>query len=305
MALDLHFTMVSGLGGPVFGWGSFIQRLRMMWALRRSLGPVAPVRREVNDAAAMAQEIKALARRFAGDCIVGIAAIGPDAVLEGGNVPYAFAICIGIPMNRALMVEAPAPRAGTEVMRTYRRGAEAAVKLAERIRAMGWPAKAFGETKTTDLLHIPAALQAGLGQLGKHGSMISKEHGSNFRLTVVLTDLPMALDGSVDSGVEDFCASCQVCASACPPKAIFPEKQWVRGERKWYVDFDKCIPYFTLTHGCAICIEVCPWSEPGRGFKIAEKMLARRPKGTGARASASGQHDLAGAIETRHEGGRA
>ncbi len=28
---------------------------------------------------------------------------------------------------------------------------------------------------------------------------------------------------------------------------------------KWYVDFDKCIPYFTKTHGCTICIEVCPW----------------------------------------------
>ena len=284
MALDLHFTMVSGLGGPVFGWGSFIQRLRMMWALRRSLGPVAPVRREVNDAAAMAQEIKALARRFAGDCIVGIAAIGPDAVLEGGNVPYAFAICIGIPMNRALMVEAPAPRAGTEVMRTYRRGAEAAVKLAERIRAMGWPAKAFGETKTTDLLHIPAALQAGLGQLGKHGSMISRAFGSNFRLVAVATDLPLAADAPLDIGVEDLCAGCRRCTLDCPAGAISDKKQLVRGVEKWYVDFDKCAPYFAETAGCAICIEVCPWSEPGRGVKLSDMLLAKRGAKTAPRA---------------------
>jgi hypothetical protein len=46
--------------------------------------------------------------------------------------------------------------------------------------------------------------------------------------------------------------------------------------RKWYVDFDKCVPYFVKTLGCAICIEVCPWSEPGRGAGLSERMLGRR-----------------------------
>ncbi len=287
MALDLHFTMVSGLGGPLWGWGSFLQRLRMIWALRRALGPVAPVRREVRDPAAMAREIKALAQRLAGDCIVGIAEIGPDAVLEGGNVPYKHAICIGVPMNRSIMVEAPAPRAGTEVMRTYRRGAVAAVKLAEHIRAMGWPAKAFGETKTTDLLHIPVALKAGLGELGKHGSMISREFGSNFRLVAVATDLPLAVDAPVDIGVDDLCAGCQRCTLDCPAGAISDKKQLVRGVEKWYVDFDKCTPYFAETAGCAICIEVCPWSEPGRGFKLSEMLLAKRGAKARPRAAAA------------------
>jgi NAD-dependent dihydropyrimidine dehydrogenase PreA subunit len=276
MALDLHFTMVSGIGGPLFGWGSFVQRLRMIWALRRALGPVAPERKPVADPAAMAQEIKALARRLAGECIVGIAEIGPDAVLEGGTVPYKYAICIGVPMNRAIMVEAPAPRAGTEVMRVYRHGAKAAVALAERIRAMGWPAKAFGETKTTDLLHIPVALKAGIGQLGKHGSMISREFGSNFRLVAVATDLPLAADGPVDIGVEDLCAGCRRCTLDCPAGAISDKKLLVRGVEKWYVDFDKCAPYFAETAGCAICIEVCPWSETGRGFKLSDMLLAKR-----------------------------
>jgi epoxyqueuosine reductase QueG len=52
----------------------------------------------------------------------------------------------------------------------------------------------------------------------------------------------------------------------------------VRGESKWYVDFDKCIPYFVKTYGCAICIEVCPWSEPGRGEWLSAKLLAAREK---------------------------
>jgi epoxyqueuosine reductase len=276
MPLDLHFTMVSGLGGPLLGWGSFLQRLRMMWSLRRALGPVAPVRREVTDPRAMAEEIKGLVKSLAGDCIVGIAEIGADAVLEGGAVPYKYAICIGVPMNREIMVTAPSPRAGTEVMRTYRRGAKAAVRLAERIRAMGWPAKAFGETKTTDLLHIPVALRAGLGQLGKHGSMISREFGSNFRLVAVATDLPLATDAPVDIGVDDLCASCRRCTLDCPAGAIGDTKQLVRGVEKWYVDFDRCAPYFAETGGCAICIEACPWSEPERGFKLSDMLLAKR-----------------------------
>ena len=49
----------------------------------------------------------------------------------------------------------------------------------------------------------------------------------------------------------------------------------VRGVEKWYVDFDKCLPFFNQTRGCAICIAVCPWSRPGVGLNLAAK-LARR-----------------------------
>lgn len=39
---------------------------------------------------------------------------------------------------------------------------------------------------------IPHAHAAGLGELGKHGSLISPELGPNFRLGMVTTDLPLA-----------------------------------------------------------------------------------------------------------------
>jgi epoxyqueuosine reductase QueG len=106
--------------------------------------------------------------------------------------------------------------------------------------------------------------------------MISREHGSNFRLATVLTDLPLAADAPVDIGVDDVCAFCRRCVDDCPPRAIYEEKQVVRGQRKWYVDFDKCIPYFVKTYGCSICIEVCPWSEPGRGAPLSDRVLALR-----------------------------
>lgn len=47
-----------------------------------------------------------------------------------------------------------------------------------------------------------------------------------------------------------------------------------------YVDFERCVPYFAETGGCAICIEVCPWSEPGRGPAISQAALAKRSRET-------------------------
>ncbi|MFQ5426938.1 MAG: 4Fe-4S dicluster domain-containing protein, partial [Gaiellales bacterium] len=148
--------------------------------------------------------------------------------------------------------------------------------LSEEIRAMGWPARAYGNPNSTDLLQIPLAVRAGLGELGKHGSLITREHGSNVRLAAVVTDLPMTTDGPVDLAVDDLCQTCRRCVLDCPPAAILDEKQLVRGVEKWYVDFDRCVPYFVKTYGCAICIEVCPWSEPGRGPWLLEKLLRRR-----------------------------
>jgi epoxyqueuosine reductase QueG len=229
----------------------------------------------------MADEVKALARKL-GAPLVGIAQVTDDALYVGRNPGLRYAIVLGMPMDWGEMQHAPQARAAAEVMRTYRRIATVSIRLAERIRAMGWPARAYGNPNSTDILLIPLAVRAGLGELGKHGSMIGTEHGSNFRLAAVLTDLPLALDRPVDIGVDDLCSACRRCVDDCPPRAIFEEKQLVRGERKWYVDFDKCIPYFVKTCGCAICIEVCPWSEPGRGRRLSERLLTRRQSLTAA-----------------------
>jgi len=269
-ALDEFFSVINP-------WGVVRHLLANVWQLRRQDGPVARQRRNVGDREAMAAEIKDEALR-AGAALVGITRITEEDLYEGREVPYEYAICIGLDMNRAEMAHIPHERAAAEVMRAYREVSRVAIEVAATIRAMGWPAKAYGNPNATDILHIPLAIRAGLGQLGKHGSMISREHGSNFRLAAVLTDLPMTLDQPVDIAVDDLCIDCVRCVIDCPADAISNEKQLVRGEHKWYVDFDKCIPYFVKTYGCAICIEVCPWSEPGRGFDLTDLLLQRRAR---------------------------
>lgn len=258
-------------------WGVVRHIVANTWQLRKQDGPVAAEQRHVADRAAMSAEVKARARALGAE-LVGVTTVGPDAAYDGVEVPFERAVCLGLSMDREEMARVPHPAAAVEVMRAYREVSRIAIGLAEWIRGQGWPARAYGNPNSTEILHIPLAVKAGLGQLGKHGSMISREFGSNFRLAAVLTDLPLALDEPVDIGVDDLCLTCRRCELDCPPGAIFPTKQLVRGTRKWYVDFDKCIPYFVKTYGCAICIEVCPWSEPGRGPELSERLLRKRER---------------------------
>jgi len=236
--------------------------------------PIAPVRRE-DTPARWAARVKAFALAHEAD-LVGIARLDPLWLFEGAKVHGSNVIVLGVEMAHAELAKAPSVESPAEVARQYNRGTRAAKALANFVREQGYDAEGHGGPGAGPLQLVPAAIAAGFGQLGKHGSIINGRYGSSFRLAGVLTDLPLEPDAPVDIGAEDFCASCQVCSNACPPAAIADTKQWVRGAEKWYVDFDKCMPYFASTWGCGICIAVCPWSKPGTAPRLAEKMLKRR-----------------------------
>lgn len=165
-----------------------------------------------------------------------------------------------------------------EVLSTYLRSQRAAFKLASWIRAKGHQATGHGGPKGAPINTLHAAIRAGLGELGKHGSIINDELGSCLRFSYVLTDMPLIADGASEFGADDYCMRCQACTRACPPGAISDEKQLVRGVEKWYVDFDKCVPYFNENYGCAICLSICPWSRPGKAPSLIEKFQLRAAK---------------------------
>lgn len=214
--------------------------------------------------------------------LVGIAAMDPMYVYEGYDIADPWVIVIGVAMDYEELAQAPAsfenPTAGVVVAKAYNQAARASRALADYILGQGHNAKAWPGPYASALSMMPAAIEAGLGTLGKHGSLINETYGSSFRLSAVTTDMPLVADRPKDIGAEDFCLNCQVCTNACPPEAISNDKQMVRGVEKYYVDFDKCIPYFGETLGCGICIAVCPWSTPGTALKLSEKMLRRRER---------------------------
>lgn len=232
-----------------------------------------------------ASEWTTLVKQFALDNesdLVGVARLDPMWVYEGYQINEPWVIIVGVAMDYAELAEAPSsfenPRAAVVVAKEYNRAARACRELRNYILAQGYFARAYQGPYATSLNMIPAAIEAGLGELGKHGSMINREYGSSFRLSAITTDMPLIADKRDIFGADDFCTRCQACANACPPDAIHKGKQLVRGIRKWSVDFDKCIPYFGETLGCALCLAQCPWSRPGNSENLISKLQRRNAK---------------------------
>ncbi len=253
--------------------------------------PEKPATPETDTPEAWSRRVKECALASEGD-LVGIARVDPGWVFEGYEAPEPWIVVIGVAMDHEELAKAPAIPAAVETMTQYNRGTRAARAVANFIQGAGYHARPHGGPAAGPLTLIPAAIEAGLGELGKHGSMINRSYGSPLpppRAAPrpppgrrrggrggVLTALPLVADGRDVFGADDFCTLCRVCTDACPPDAISRDRQWVRGVERWYVDFDKCIPYFNDTQGCGICIAVCPWSRTGTAPKLAEKMTRRR-----------------------------
>jgi len=242
--------------------------------------PVAEIAEEpaAMSAGEWTELIKAAALELGADD-VGICAYREEWTYDDREPPQGrWIISLAFGQDYGAMARAPHEDAYIEVMRQYARAGGTAGHLANRIRERGYYAAAKTGPNTEDVMMIPAAIESGLGELGKHGSMIHRRLGANFRLSAVMTDAPLTADSPEEFGVDEFCSRCQVCTRECPPDAIAPEKQLVRGERKWYVDFDKCIPYFIESKTCGICLAVCPWSRPGVADNLIAKLARRRAR---------------------------
>jgi len=118
-------------------------------------------------------------------------------------------------------------------------------------------------------LAIPYAIQAGLGEYGKHGLVITPEFGSSVRFGKIFTDMPLTPDKPVRFGVQEMCQICKACSKACPSKAI-PDtepspvtfnRSNVSGITKWTIDGEACFSYWAkINTDCAVCIRVCPFT---------------------------------------------
>jgi epoxyqueuosine reductase QueG len=163
----------------------------------------------------------------------------------------------------------------------YARGTRSSYALANWIRSQGFNAHPYPGPSAGALVLIPAAIASGLGELGKHDSLISRKFGSGVRLAGVTTDMPLVPTAPDHFGADEFCSTCQVCTNACPPGAISEQKQLVRGVERWYVNFDKCIPFFAEAASCGICIAECPWTRPSVRPKLLATMAGRLHRSPG------------------------
>jgi epoxyqueuosine reductase len=209
----------------------------------------------------------------------GIAAMDPMYVFEGYTIEEPWVIMLALAHNYERLRQVPSDETNGEgvcdVGDQYARGMRASFALANWIRSHGYNARPHPGPSASALVMIPPAIASGLGELGKHGSIISRHFGSGVRLAGVTTDMPLVATAPDRFGADEFCAVCQICTRECPPDAILDQKQMVRGVERWYVDFDKCIPYFAEAASCGICIAVCPWTRPNVRPKMLTAMARR------------------------------
>jgi epoxyqueuosine reductase len=238
-------------------------RQEILWAEREP--KVNPHRFEIDDPAKAADEFKAMAREMGAD-EVGIAAIDPNLVFtQAGDFTHTPAIVFDVMADIG-------PDSQAEVHRVYHALDELGVRLANQIAAYGYSARM--QPNEGDVPLPAMAYLAGLGELGKHGSMISPTLGSSFRLGAVTTDMPLKADGPKDFGIFEVCSKCQMCSRFCPGEAIASEPQEVNGLTRWHIDTPACEPFFHKLYGCKICLMVCPFNAKG-DFKDAFKALSK------------------------------
>lgn len=210
---------------------------------------------------------------------IGIARMDPLYVFEGYEIDEPWVIILAVAHNYERLKQVPSDETNgvgvTDVGDQYAHGTRASFALANWIRSRGYNARAWPGPSASALLLIPPASAAGMGELGKHGSLISPHFGAGVRLAGVTTDMPLVSSSPDRFGADEFCATCQVCTNACPPGAILQQKQIVRGVERWYVDFDKCIPFFAENASCGICIATCPWTRPDVRPKLLTTMARR------------------------------
>ena len=177
------------------------------------------------------------------------------------------AIMLIMPMDYELGKTFPAAVSGTTTGLGYASSLNCANSLAQFIVNLGYKAVAsLNDTAQS----IPMAIQAGLGEYGRHGLLISRKYGPNVRIAKVLTDLPLITDAPIEFGVKQFCEECRKCTDACPAKAIAnsapqnvaPNFSSHTGITKWTVNAEKCFKFWVNSNSdCAICIRVCPYNK--------------------------------------------
>ncbi|OSZ74529.1 reductive dehalogenase domain-containing protein [Hydrogenophaga sp. IBVHS1] len=153
---------------------------------------------------------------------------------------------------------------GAQSMRAYLRGATMAGVMAAHVRRMGYSARAHSNAHS-ELLHLPAVLMAGLGELSRIGELILNPFiGPRSKSVLITTDLPLVVDKPIDFGLQAMCNLCMKCARECPCNAIpFGPKVMFNGYEIWKPDVEKCGKY-RLTNmkgsACGRCMKTCPYN---------------------------------------------
>jgi reductive dehalogenase len=206
---------------------------------------------------------------------VGIASLKPGHIYShigrgtgeyGSEVilPHQYGIAFTGEMDFDLTASAPHPPITMESGRQYVEMARVAVQLAAFIRMLGYSARAHIDGNYRVIAPL-VARDAGLGEIGRMGLLMTPKLGPRVRIGVVTTDLPLIPDPYIpDGSTLDFCRICKKCAHNCPSQSISHQDRVVNnGVLRWKINAESCYHYWTVVGtDCGKCMAVCPYSHP-------------------------------------------
>ena len=156
---------------------------------------------------------------------------------------------------------------GTIVMESgqqYLESGRVAIQLGKFIRNIGYEARAHIDGNYEVVCPL-VARDAGLGEIGRMGLLMTPKLGPRVRIAVVTTNLPLNIDPPLhDYSMIEFCIKCKKCADVCPSQAIsFDDMNDIGGTKRWQIDQEACFSLWcTLGTDCGRCVSVCPFSHP-------------------------------------------
>ncbi|MFQ6114439.1 MAG: reductive dehalogenase [bacterium] len=241
------------------------------------------------DPAAMSRRLKGMARYYGAEK-AGVARlnrahvythVGRDLGKYGERIEldHSHALVFTVEMDRFMVRQAPGLPVILETANQYVRAAAIAIRIGYYIRSLGYSARAHIDGNYGIVLP-PVAVDAGLGEIGRIGILMTPGLGPRVRLGAVTTSMPLALDKPISFGAIDFCEGCNKCAENCPSGAIPKgERKVLRGVEKWVVKQEACYTYWRkIGTDCALCMSVCPYSKPNTLVHGAVRFAAKQSR---------------------------
>jgi len=181
------------------------------------------------------------------------------------RLDHPFALALTVEMDKEMVDRAPRSPTAMESARQYLNAGVIAVNLADLVRRLGYRARAHIDGNYRVICPL-VARDAGLGELGRMGLLMTPKLGPRVRIAVVTMDVPLVTDEPFsDPTTLDFCSQCNKCAESCPSRALpfdDPEED-EKGILRWKIDAEACFTLWAkLGTDCARCMAVCPYSHP-------------------------------------------
>jgi len=175
---------------------------------------------------------------------------------------HKFAIAFTVEMDKHMVDAAPKSVVVMESGQQYLEAGRIAVQLTKFIGNLGYEARAHIDGNYEVVCPL-VARDAGLGEIGRMGILMTPKHGPRVRIGVVTTNIPLKVDTpKPDYSMIDFCTICKKCAHSCPSQAIsFNDREEIDGVLRWQINQEKCFTLWCrLGTDCSHCLSVCPYS---------------------------------------------